>query len=121
MLSLRQLLDESRSMGELKEITQPMDWCEEMSGLNYMVAQRENAPVLWFKNVKDARYGSTAVFNLFGTGKDRIALSLGTPEGPHDSRAGRVHQGKLRQKNPAALDSGREGARERGYSGGLRD
>src|SRR3990172_3272613 len=81
MLSLRQLLEESRSIGELKEITQPVDWCEEMSGLNYLVAHRENAPVLWFQNVKDARYGSTAVFNLFGTGKDRIALSLGLPGG----------------------------------------
>src|SRR3990172_3772018 len=81
MLNLRQLLEESRAMGELKEITQPVDWCEEMSGLNYMVAQRENAPVLWFKNVRDARYGSTAVCNLFGTGKERIALSLGLPKG----------------------------------------
>ena len=81
MLSLRQLLDESQSMGELKEIAQSVDWCEEMSGLNYMVAQRQDAPVLWFKNIQDARYGSTAVFNLFGTGKDRIALSLGLPKG----------------------------------------
>ena len=81
MLSLRQLLEESRSIGALKEITQPVDWCEEMNGLNYLVAHRENAPVLWFQNIKDARYGSTAVFNLFGTGKERIAASLSLPKG----------------------------------------
>ena len=77
MLSLRQLLSEADSMGELKIITQPIDWDEEMGALNYMVAQRENSPILWFKNIKDAKYGSSAVFNLFSAAKDRIALSLG--------------------------------------------
>ena len=81
MLSLRQLLEESRSIGELKEITQPVDWCEEMSGLNYLVAHRENAPVLWFQNIKDARYGSTPGFNLFWTGKERIAPNPRLPQG----------------------------------------
>ena len=81
MLSLRQLLSEAESMGELKSITQPIDWDEEMGALNYMVAQREGAPVLWFKNIKDAGYGSSAVFNLFGTGQERIALTLGLPRG----------------------------------------
>src|SRR6266550_6779122 len=81
MLTLRQLLDESKSMGELKAITQPIDWNEEMGALNYMVAQREDAPVLWFKNIKDAQYGSSAVFNLFGMGKERIAMSLGLQKG----------------------------------------
>lgn len=81
MLSLRQLLSEAKSMGELKTITQPIDWNEEMGALNYMVAQQENAPVLWFQNVKEARYGSSAVFNLFAMAKDRIALSLGLPKG----------------------------------------
>ena len=45
MLSLRQLLAEAESMGEMKAITQPIDWDEEMGALNYMVAHRENAPV----------------------------------------------------------------------------
>ena len=80
MLTLRELLNESESMGQLKKITQKIDWDEEMGALNYMVAQKEDAPVLWFQNVRDAKYGSTAVFNLFGTGKDRIALSLGLPK-----------------------------------------
>ena len=82
MLNLRGLLAEAESMGELKAITQPIDWDEEMGALNYMVAQREDSPVLWFQNIRDARYGSTAVFNLFGMGKDRIALSLGLPQRP---------------------------------------
>ncbi|MGH7828835.1 MAG: hypothetical protein ACREP8_01535, partial [Candidatus Binatia bacterium] len=81
MLTLRQLLTESQAMGELKTITQPIDWDEEMGALNYMVAQREDSPALWFKNIRDAQYGSSAVFNLFGMGKDRIALSLGLPKG----------------------------------------
>jgi len=81
MLTLRQLLTEAESMGELKTITQPIDWDEEMGALNYMVAQREDSPTLWFKNIRDAQYGSSAVFNLFGMGKDRIALSLGLPKG----------------------------------------
>jgi 4-hydroxy-3-polyprenylbenzoate decarboxylase len=81
MLTLRNLLTESESMGELKKITAPIDWNEEMGALNYMVAQDEKSPVLWFQNVKDAKYGSTAVMNLFGMGKDRIALSLGLPKG----------------------------------------
>jgi 4-hydroxy-3-polyprenylbenzoate decarboxylase len=81
MLTLRQLLTEAEAMGELKTITQPIDWDEEMGALNYMVAQREDSPTLWFKNIRDAQYGSSAVFNLFGMGKDRIALSLGLPKG----------------------------------------
>src|SRR5688572_23161975 len=81
MLSLRELLKESEAMGQVKKITQPVDWDEEMGALNYMVAQRENAPVLWFQNVRDAKYGSSAVMNLFGTGKDRVALSMGLPTG----------------------------------------
>jgi 4-hydroxy-3-polyprenylbenzoate decarboxylase len=81
MLNLRQLLAETETMGELKKISQPIDWDEEMGALNYMVAQRENSPVLWFQNIRDARYGSSAVFNLFGMGKDRIALSLGLAKG----------------------------------------
>jgi UbiD family decarboxylase len=81
VLSLRQLLREVESFGELKVIPQLVDWDEEMGALNYLVAQEENAPVLWFKNVKDADYGSSAVFNLFGTGKNRIAMSLGHPSG----------------------------------------
>ena len=81
MLTLRELMAESQSHGELKEIRQPIDWDEEMGALNYMVAQREDAPVLWFKNIRDARYDSSAVFNLFGTGKDRIARALGLPRG----------------------------------------
>jgi UbiD family decarboxylase len=81
MLNLRGLLSEAKAMGELKAITQPIDWNEEMGALNYMVAQREDSPVLWFQNIKDADYGSSAVFNLFGMGKDRIALSLGLEKG----------------------------------------
>ena len=81
LLTLRQLLSESEALGQLKVIHQPIDWDEEMSTLNYMVAQKENAPVLWFKNIKDAAYGSSAVFNLFGTGQDRIALGLGLEPG----------------------------------------
>jgi 4-hydroxy-3-polyprenylbenzoate decarboxylase len=81
MLSLRDLLKEADAMGQLKAITQPIDWQEEMGALNYMVAQKENAPALWFKNVRDAGYGSSAVFNLFGTGKDRVALAMGLPKG----------------------------------------
>lgn len=81
MLTLRQLLSESESMGQLKKITQRIDWDEEMGALNYMVAQREDSPILWFQNVRDAKYGSSAVFNLFSMAKDRIALSLGLPKG----------------------------------------
>lgn len=81
MLTLRQLLSESESMGQLKKITQPIDWDQEMGALNYMVAQQENSPILWFQKVRDAKYGSSAVFNLFSMGKDRIALSLGLSKG----------------------------------------
>ncbi len=81
MLTIRELLKESEAMGQLKKISQPVDWDEEMGALNYMVAQRENAPVLWFENVRDAKHGATTVMNLFGTGKDRVALSMGLPKG----------------------------------------
>jgi UbiD family decarboxylase len=81
MLTTRQLLSECEKMGQLKKITAPIDWDEEMGALDYMVAQREDAPLLWFQNVKDAKYGATAIFNQFGMGKDRIALSLGLKTG----------------------------------------
>ncbi|MBI4478966.1 MAG: UbiD family decarboxylase [Acidobacteria bacterium] len=81
MLTLRQFLSESESMGQLKKISQRIDWDEEMGALNYMVAQREDSPVLWFQNVRDAKYGSSAVFNLFSMAKDRVAMSLGLSKG----------------------------------------
>src|SRR3970040_819466 len=81
MLTLRQFLSESESMGQLKKISQRIDWDEEMGALNYMVAQREDSPVLWFQNVRDAKYGSSAVFNLFSMAKDRVAISLGLSKG----------------------------------------
>ena len=66
---------------ELKDEIDLLGLDEEMGALNYMVAQRENAPVLWFENVRDAKHGATTVMNLFGTGKDRVALAMGLPTG----------------------------------------
>src|SRR5690242_8459906 len=106
MLTLRDLLSESQSMGELKKITAPIDWNEEMGALNYMVAQDEKSPVLWFQNVKDAKYGSSAVMNLFGMGKDRIALSLGLPKGRSISELIQFTKNNFGRTVPPRMTSG---------------
>jgi len=81
MQSVRDFIKECEAMGQLKTITAPVDWNEEMGALNYMVAQKDGAPVLWFKNVKDSKHGSSALMNMFGTGKDRVAMAMGLPKG----------------------------------------
>ena len=81
MRDLRAWMDDVRAMNELQVITQPMDWCEETSALNYMVGQHEGAPALLFENIKDARPGFRTLHNLFGTSKERIAAAFGAPQG----------------------------------------
>ncbi len=81
MRDLRTWLDEAEKLGELHKISKQMDWDEETSALNYMVGQQEGAPALLFENIKDAPMGFRTLHNLFGTSKDRIAMTFGLPTG----------------------------------------
>ncbi|MCH7979381.1 MAG: UbiD family decarboxylase, partial [Acidobacteria bacterium] len=79
MRDLRRWLQQVEQMGELQVISQELDWNEETSALNYMVAQQEGAPALLFEKLKDTTPGFRTLHNLFGTSKDRIALAFGLP------------------------------------------
>ena len=81
MHDLRSWLKQVEEMGELKVISQALDWNEETSALNYMVGQHEGAPALLFENIKGAAPGFRALYNLFGTSKERIAAASGFPRG----------------------------------------
>ena len=81
MEDLRNWLKQVDEMGELKVISQPLDWNEETSALDYMVSQHEGAPALLFENIKGAAPGFRALYNLFGTSKERIAAASGFPPG----------------------------------------
>lgn len=80
MHDLRHWLKQVDEMGELKVISQPLDWNEETSALNYMVSQHEGSPALLLENIKGAAPGFRALYNLFGTSKERIATASGLPQ-----------------------------------------
>ena len=81
MRDLRTWMEQVERIGELQVIRQEVDSNEETSALNYMVGQREGAPALLFERIKETRPGFRALYNLFGTSKDRIALAYGLPAG----------------------------------------
>ncbi|MBI4481253.1 MAG: UbiD family decarboxylase [Acidobacteria bacterium] len=78
---LRDWLAQVRELGELLEVTQEMDWNEEMSALAYLVGKIKGGPALLFESVRGYPRGYRALFNLFGTSKNRIALTLGAKPG----------------------------------------
>jgi 4-hydroxy-3-polyprenylbenzoate decarboxylase len=55
---LRDWLDKVREMGELKTITEEVDWDEELAAVTYMVAKEKGGPALLFENVKGSPKGS---------------------------------------------------------------
>ncbi|MBI4463300.1 MAG: UbiD family decarboxylase, partial [Acidobacteria bacterium] len=66
---------------ELQVIRAELDWNEETSALNYMVGQREGSPALLYEKMKDTPPGFRALYNVFGTSKDRLATAAGLPAG----------------------------------------
>ena len=106
MRDLRSWLQQVEQMGELQVISQELDWNEETSALNYMVAQQEGAPALLFEKLKDAAPGFRTLHNLFGTSKERIALTFGLPLGtPLRELIHRVRT-NFRRKLPPTVVSG---------------
>src|SRR3989304_10310007 len=76
MRDLRTWLKQVEELGELQVITQEMDSCEETSALNFMVGQQEGSPALLLENIQNAPPGFRALYNLFGTSKERVAAAL---------------------------------------------
>jgi len=79
--SLREWLAQVEEIGELKHITAEMDWNLEMGALTYMVGKQMGSPALLFENIKGYSRDYRVLFNMLGTGKERIALALGLPAG----------------------------------------
>ncbi len=109
MRDLRSWLQQVEQMGELQVISQELDWNEETSALNYMVAQQEGAPALVFEKLKDAAPGFRSLHNLFGTSKERIALAFGLPLGTPLRELIHMVRTNFRRKLPPAVVSA-EGA-----------
>lgn len=77
--SLREWLAEVDKMGQLKHVTAEVDWNLEMGALTYMVGKKMGSPALLFENIKGYSKDYRVLFNMLGTGKERIALALGIP------------------------------------------
>ncbi len=78
---LRDWLKEVEGLGELLHVSGEVDWDQEMSALTYMVGKQEKAPALLFDNIQGYPMGTKALWNIFGTSQDRIALTMGLPTG----------------------------------------
>src|SRR5512139_14808 len=76
---LRDWLDKVKAMGELKTITEEVDWDEELAAITYMVAKEKGGPALLFENVKGSPKGFRTLSNILGSSNRRIALTLGLP------------------------------------------
>ncbi len=76
---LRDWLDKVREMGELKTITEEVDWDEELAAITYMAAKEKGGPALLFENVKGSPKGFRTLSNILGSSNRRIALTLGLP------------------------------------------
>lgn len=77
--NLREWLAQVDEMGQLKHITEEIDWHLEMGALTYMVGKKMGSPALLFENIKGYSKDYRVLFNMLGTGKERIALALGLP------------------------------------------
>jgi UbiD family decarboxylase len=97
---LRHWLKQVDEMGELKVISQPLDWNEETSALNYMVSQHEGSPALLLENIKGAAPGFRALYNLFGTSKERIATASGLPQNKSLTELIQMVRDRFRTKIP---------------------
>jgi UbiD family decarboxylase len=97
---LRHWLKQVDEMGELKVISQPLDWNEETSALNYMVSQHEGSPALLLENIKGDAPGFRALYNLFGTSKERIATASGLPQNKSLTELIQMVRDRFRTKIP---------------------
>jgi UbiD family decarboxylase len=102
MRDLRGWLKQVDALGELAVISRELDWNEESSALNYMVGQREGAPALLFEKIKDSKPGFRTLHNLFGTSKERVAVSFGFPAGKSITELIRMVRESFRRKIPPA-------------------
>jgi len=78
-MNLRDWLDRVNGLGELKVITEEVDWDEELAAITYMAAKRIGGPALLFDNIKDSPKGFRILSNILGSSQRRIALALGFP------------------------------------------
>ena len=76
---LRDWLDKVKEMGELKTITEEVDWDEELAAITYLAAKEKGGPALLFENVKGSPKGFRTLSNILGSSQRRIALTLGLP------------------------------------------
>ena len=76
---LRDWLDKVKEIGELKTISEEVDWDEELAAITYMAAKEKGGPALLFENVKGSPKGFRTLSNILGSSNRRIALTLGLP------------------------------------------
>jgi 4-hydroxy-3-polyprenylbenzoate decarboxylase len=76
---LREWLNRVEAIGELKRITDEVDWNQEMSAVAYMAGQEVGGPALLFEKVAGYPSGFRALWSILGSSLPRIAISLGQP------------------------------------------
>lgn len=75
---LRDWLSKVEEIGELKKISQPIHWNEEMTAITYLVGKKRG-PALLFENITGHPPGFRVLTNILGQSQRRIALALGLP------------------------------------------
>jgi 4-hydroxy-3-polyprenylbenzoate decarboxylase len=78
---LRQWMARVEAIGQLRRITEEVDWNEEMGAIAYMAHQEINAPALLFEDIRGCPPGYQALWNPIGSSLDRFALAVGEPTG----------------------------------------
>ena len=78
---LREWIARAEALGQIRRISQEVDWDEEIGAITYMAHQEIGAPALLFERIKDCPPGFRALWNMIGSSPDRFALALGEPPG----------------------------------------
>lgn len=75
---LREWIDRVEQIGELKKISEPVHWNEEIAAITYLVGKKRG-PALLFENIVGYPKGFRVLTNILGQSQRRIALTLGLP------------------------------------------
>jgi 4-hydroxy-3-polyprenylbenzoate decarboxylase len=78
---LRDWIARVEAIGQLRRITEEVDWNEEMGAITYMAHQEINAPALLFERIRGCPPGFQALWNPIGSSVDRFAIAVGEPTG----------------------------------------
>ncbi|WP_180994407.1 UbiD family decarboxylase [Bacillus sp. Marseille-P3661] len=96
---LREWIEKVEQQNLLQRLTEQVDPNEEMTAITYMVANETPSPALLFENVKGYP-DSRVLFNLIGSSKERLALTLGISSDVSEMEMIHAIREKLKERIP---------------------